>query len=375
MNLAKFRKLSAAILVVVFLSMCVVGCAGSAKDKANDTKNAPAKEKFKVGFVYIGSPGDAGWTFTHDQGRKYLQKELPEVETVFLENVPEGADAERSIDQLVQKGCKLIFTTSFGFGDATIEVAKKYPDVVFMHASGINTAKNVGTYFGKIEQMRYLTGIVAGKMTKTNTLGYVAAYDIPEVVRGINAFTLGAQSVNPNVKVKVVWTHNWVDANLAKQAANSLIEAGADVITQHVDATSPQIAAEKAGKWAIGYHSDMSAYAPNVSLTAAVWNWGPYYVETVKSVMNKTWKSGAYWGGADTGIIALAPISDKVPADVKQLVAEKQEAIKSGKLDIFAGPLKAQDGTVKVKAGQKMTDGEILSFNWFVAGVDGKIGQ
>jgi basic membrane protein A len=370
----KLKKLGSVILLVVFLLVFVVGCAGSSKDKAKNTQNTN-KEKFKVGFIYVGTPGDAGWTFSHDQGRKFLAKELPEVETVFLENVPEGADAERSITQLAQQGCKVIFTTSFGYGDATLAVAKKFPNVVFMHASGIKTDKNVGTYFGKIEQMRYLTGIVAGKMTKTNTLGYVAAYDIPEVVRGINAYTLGAQSVNPKVKVKVVWTHSWIDANLAKQATQSLIKNGADVITQHVDPISPQIAAEAAGKWAIGYHSDMKTYAPNYSLTASIWNWGPYYVQTVKSVMNKTWKSEAYWGGADTGIIDLAPISDKVPADVKQLVAAKQADIKSGKLDIFAGPLKAQDGTIKVKAGQKMTDGEILSFNWFVAGVDGKIGQ
>ena len=369
----KFKKLGSVILLVVFLSVFVAGCALS-KDTGKATGDMQ-KEKFKVGFVYIDTPGDAGWTYTHDQGRKYLAKELPEVETISLENVAEGADAERRIDQLAQQGCKVIFTASFGFGDATIEVAKKYPDVVFMNASGINTAKNVGTYFGKIEQMCYLTGIVAGKMTKTNTLGFVAAYDISEVVRGINAYTLGAQTVNPNVKVKVVWTHNWIDANLAKQAAESLIENGADVITQHVDATSPQIAAEEAKVWAIGYHSDMKNYAPNYSLTASVWNWGPYYVDVVKSVMNKTWKSGAYWGGAETGVIDLAPISDKVPADVKALVAAKQADITSGKLDIFAGPLKAQDGTIKVKAGQKMTDTEILSFNWFVAGVDGKIGQ
>ncbi len=371
----KYRKLCALMLTVLFLSVFVVGCAS--KPKVADTPADPAasKEKFKVGFIYIGSPGDAGWTYTHDQGRKFLAEQVPEVETFFLENVPEGADAERSITQLVQQGCKLIYTTSFGFGDATIEVAKKYPDVVFMHASGINTAPNVGTYFGKIEQMRYLTGIVAGKMTKTNKLGYVAAYDIPEVVRGINAFTLGAQSVNPAVKVQVVWTSNWIDANLANQATASLLEKGADVITQHVDATSPQIVAEKAGKFAIGYHSDMRTYAPNGSLTASVWDWGPYYVKTTKAVMNKTWKSESYWGGAQDGIIGLAPISDKVPADVKALVTEKQEAIKSGKLDIFAGPLKAQDGTIKVKEGQKMTDGEILSFNWFVAGVEGKIGK
>lgn len=371
----KLRKLTAFLLVAVFLSVFVVGCGGQDQAKDKDADKAAKQEEIKVGFVYIGTPGDAGWTYTHDQGRKYLEEKLPGVKTFFVENVSEGADAERNIEQLVQQGCKVVFTTSFGFGDATIEVAKKYPDVVFMHASGIQTDKNVGTYFGKIEQMRYLTGIVAGKMTKTNTLGYVAAYDIPEVVRGINAFTLGAQSVNPNVKVKVVWTHDWINANLAKQAADSLIEAGADVITQHVDATSPQQAAEAAGKYAIGYHSDMKSYAPNNSLTAAVWDWGPYYVKTVQSVMDKTWKSEAYWGGADQGIITLAPISDKVPADVKQLVSEKQEAIKTGELDIFAGPLKAQDGTVKVKAGQKMTDTEILSFDWFVAGVDGKIGK
>ncbi|HWQ76424.1 MAG TPA: BMP family ABC transporter substrate-binding protein [Syntrophomonas sp.] len=367
----KFKKLGYIILLVVSLAVMVVGCSNSS-DQQESNKEAE-KERFKVGFVYIGTPGDAGWTYTHDQGRKYLAKELPEVETIYLENVAEGADAERSIDQLAQKGCKVIFT--IGLGDGTIEVAKKYPDVVFMHASGVKTADNVGTYFGKIEQMRYLTGIVAGKMTKSNVLGYVAAYDIPEVVRGINAFALGAQSVNPDVKVKVIWTHDWLDANLAKQAAKSLIEDGADVITQHVDTTAPQIAAEEAKVWAIGYHSDMKTYAPNYSLTASVWNWGPYYVDVVKSVMNKTWKTGAYWGGADSGVIDLAPISSKVPADVTKLVAAKQADLKSGKLDIFAGPLTAQDGTVKVQAGQTMTDEEMLSFNWFVKGVDGKRGQ
>jgi len=364
----KMKKLGALILVMVFMLVFVGGCASQAKK--DEAKQQDKAEKFKVGFIYIGSPGDAGWTFTHDQGRKYLESKMPEVETIYLENVPEGADAERSITQLVQQGCKLIFTTSFGFGDATLEVAKKYPDVVFMHCSGGKTAPNVGTYFGKIEQMRYLSGMIAGKMTRSNTLGYVAAYKIPEVVRGINAFTLGAQSVNPAVKVKVVWTNDWVDANKAKEAAKSLLEGGADVITQHVDAPSPQIAAEEAGKYAIGYHSDMRNYAPQGSLTAPVWNWGDYYVATTKAVMNKTWKSEAYWGGADQGVVALAPISDKVPADVKQLVAEKEAAIKEGKFDVFAGPIKAQDGTIKVPEGQKLSDTSLLNDTWFVAGVE-----
>jgi len=365
----KWRKLGVLLLVAVFLSVFVVGC----KQEAKTPDQGTTTEKFKVGFIYVGSPGDAGWSYAQDQGRKYLEKEMPEVETLFLEKVPEGADAEKSIDQLVQDGCKVVFATSFGFGDAVLEIAKKYPDVVFMHCSGLNTDENVGTYFGRIYQMRYLSGIVAGKMTTNNNLGYVAAFPIPEVVRGINAFALGAQSVNPNVKVKVVWTNTWFDPAKEKEAAKGLLEAGADVIAQHQDTYTPQQAAEEAKKYSIGYNSDMHQFAPNANLTSPVWNWGPYYVKTVQSVMDKTWKSEAYWGGVDQGIVALAPLSDKVPADVKQLVTDKQEAIKNGSLYIFEGPLKAQDGTVKIKEGQKMTDVEMLSMDWFVAGVDGKI--
>lgn len=366
----KCKKVVALLVAVLMLSTFVAGCGG--QQKAADQ---PKTDKIKVGFIYIGVPGDAGWTYTHDQGRQYLEEKMPNVETVYLEQVPEGADAERSLEQLVQKGCKLIFATSFGFGDAVMQVAQKHPDVIFMHCSGLQTAENVGTYFGRIYQMRYLSGIVAGKMTKSNTLGYVAAFPIPEVVRGINAFTLGAQSVNPDVKVKVVWTNTWIDPAKVKDAAKSLLEQGCDVIAQHQDTYTPQQAAEEAGAYAIGYHSDMHKFAPNANLTSPVWNWGEYYVATVKSVMDGTWKNDAYWGGVNDGVVALAPISDKVPADVKQLVADKEKAIKDGKLYIFEGPLKAQDGTEKVAAGQKMTDKEMLSFDWFVAGVEGQIKQ
>ena len=371
----KSRKFSVLMLVLMLVVVFTAGCGGQ---KAGDSKaKAPAdkSEKFKVGFVYIGAPGDAGYTYAHDLGRQYLVKELPEVDTVVLENVPEGADAERSIEQLAQQGCKVIFTTSFGYGDATLEVAKRYPDIKFMHCSGVKTAANVSTYFGRIEQPRYLSGIVAGKMTKNNSLGYVAAYPIPEVVRGINAFTLGAQSVNPTVKVKVVWTNTWFDPTKEKEAAKSLLEAGCDVIAQHQDTPAAQQAAEEAGKYSIGYNSDMSKFAPNANLTSPVWNWGPYYVKTVKTAMAGTWKSEAYWGGMDEAVVDLAPINTKVPADVKKLVDDKKALIKAKKFDVFAGPIKAQDGKMKIPAGAAVTDAQQLSMDWFVAGVEGKIAK
>lgn len=367
----KCKKVVALLVAILMLSVFVAGCGGADKEKAGDKQDQA--EKFKVGFIYIGIPGDAGWTYTHDQARKYLEDKMPDVETVYLEQVPEGADAERSLEQLVQQGCKLIFANSFGFGDAVMEVAKKHPDVKFMHCSGLETADNVGTYFGRIYQTRYLSGMVAGKMTKSNTLGYVAAYSIPEVVRGINAFTLGAQSVNPDVKVKVVWTNTWLDPAKVKDAAKSLLEQGCDVITQHQDTYTPLQAAEEAGAFAIGYHSDMSKFAPEAHLTSPVWNWGPFYVETVQAVMDGTWKPEAYWGGINDGVVGLAPISDKVSADVKKMVSDEEQAIRDGKQYIFVGPLKAQDGSVKVPEGKEMTDEEMLSFDWFVAGVEGQI--
>ncbi|WP_276619903.1 BMP family ABC transporter substrate-binding protein [Syntrophomonas wolfei] len=364
-------KLGILMLVLALLLVFTAGCGGQAeKDKGQaDT------EKIKVGFIYIGVPGDAGFTYSHDQGRQYLEKEIPEIETAILENVHEGADVERSLEQLIQDGCNIIVANSFGYGDAVLAVAKKYPDVKFLHCSGLDTEKNVSTYFGRIYQARYLSGMVAGAMTKNNSLGYVAAYKIPEVVRGINAYTLGAQAVNPNVKVKVVWTNTWFDPTKEKEAAKSLLETGCDVIAQHQDTPSAQQAAEEAGKYSIGYNSDMSKFAPNANLTSPVWNWGPYYVKTVKAVMDGTWKSEAYWGGLEDGIVDLAPISDKVPADIKKQVEAKKKEMTDKEWDVFTGPIKAQDGTVKVPEGKKMTDAEMLSFDWFVAGVEGNIGK
>ncbi|WP_079932703.1 BMP family ABC transporter substrate-binding protein [Carboxydocella sp. ULO1] len=368
-----WRKMIALLMLASMLLFNLTGCGSSSKQEQKAGENKPAGDKLKVAFIYVGPVGDAGWTYAHDQGRKYLEQQLPNVETTYIESVPEGADAERVITELAEKGNKIIFATSFGYMDAMLKVAQKYPDVVFLHCSGYKTAPNMGTYFGRMYQARYLTGIVAGKMTKSNTIGYVAAFPIPEVIRGINAFTLGVRSVNPNAKVKVVWTNTWYDPAKEKDAAKSLLDAGADVIAQHQDTPGPQQAAQEKGVYSIGYNSDMSAYAPKAVLTSAVWNWGPYYVNTVKAVMEGKWKSEQYWGPMSDGIVNLAPYGPMVPAEVKDLVEKKKQEILSGSWDVFTGPIKDQNGQVRVPAGSKMTDEQMLSFDWFVEGVEGTI--
>ncbi|WP_161954967.1 BMP family ABC transporter substrate-binding protein [Moorella sp. Hama-1] len=372
------------MLVILLLALVVaaagVGCGGGEK-AATDNKSGDKaasggqdqNQKMKVAFVYVGPVGDAGWSWEHDQGRKYLEQKLPWVETSYMENVPEGADVERVLTELAEKGNKIIFATSFGYMDYVINVAKKYPNVIFMHCSGYKTADNVGTYFGAMEEARYLSGMVAGKMTKKNVLGFVAAHPIPEVVRGINAFTLGARSVNPNVKVKVVWTNTWYDPAAEKQAALSLLDSGCDVIAQHQDTPGPQQAAQEKGAYGIGYDSDMSQFAPNATLTSPIWNWGPYYVKTVEAVKNGTWKPDQYYGTLKDGIIGLSPFNKMVPQDVRDLVEKKKQEIIDGKFFVFQGPIKDQSGKVRVQEGQKMSMDEILGFNWFVEGVEGEI--
>jgi len=365
------RRGSALITLLVSLMLIISGC-GAKTPTATPVPEA-AKEKIKVAFVYVGPVGDAGWTTSHDAGRKYLVEKMPNVETTIMESVPEGADAERVITQLAEKGNKIIFTTSFGYMDPTINVAKKYPNVTFMHNSGYKTADNVGTYFGRMYQARYLTGIVAGKTTKTNTIGYVAAFPIPEVIRGINAFTQGVLSVNPAAKVKVIWTNTWYDPAAEKDAGKSLLAAGADVLAQHQDTPGPIQAAEEAGKFGIGYNTDMAKMAPKAVLTSAVWNWGPFYVKTVQSVIDKTWKNDQYWGPISDGIVDLAPYGPMVTDDTKKLVADAKAKLMAKSWDVFTGPIKDQAGVVKVPAGQVMSDKDMLAFDWFVQGVDGKI--
>ncbi|MFZ5633404.1 MAG: BMP family ABC transporter substrate-binding protein [Bacillota bacterium] len=371
----KARSLwSLAAVLLLAVALVAAGCGTKKEEKKDDKGTAGGDaDQLKVAFMYVGPVGDAGWSYAHDQGRKYLEKELPYVKTSIVESVPEGADSERVLMQLAEQGNKVIFATSFGYMDPTINVAKKYPDVVFMHCSGFKTTPNVGTYFGRIYQARYLTGIAAGKMTKSNKIGYVAAHPIPEVVRGINAFTQGVRSANPNARVKVVWTNTWYDPAAEKEAGKTLLDAGCDVVAQHQDTPGPQQAAEERGKYGVGYNTDMSKMAPRAVLTSAVWNWGPYYVKTVKAVREKTWKSEQYWGSMSDKIVDIAPFGPMVPDDVKKLVEDAKKKIVDGQWDVFTGPIKDQSGVVKVAAGQKMSDQELLSFDWFVEGVEGTI--
>jgi basic membrane protein A len=260
--------------------------------------------------------------------------------------------------------------------DPTINVAKDFPDTVFVHISGFKTAENVGTGFGKIEEPRYVSGLIAGKMTESNQIGYVAAFPIPEVIRGINAFTLGVRKANPDATVQVVWTNTWFDPQKERQAAEALLDGGADVIAQHQDTAGPQQAAEDRGLYGVGYNADMAPLAPKAVLTSAVWNWGPFYIDTVQRVIDGTWKSSQFWGGWKDGTVDLAPIGPMVPDDVRAMAEAEIEKFKSGEetiYTIFTGPLLDQTGAEKVPAGQAMTDEELLSMNWFVEGVQGEI--
>lgn len=353
--------------------------AAATTDSEATAAGSASDEKIKVAFVYVGPIGDAGWTYAHDQGRLDLMKNMPNVETSYQESVPENpADAERVIRDFAQKGNKIIVTTSFGYMDPTINVAKDFPDTTFVHISGYKTADNVSTAFGKIEEPRYVSGLIAGKMTKSNTLGYVAAFPIPEVIRGINAFTLGVRKSNPAAKVQVVWTNTWYDPQKERQAAQSLLDGGADVIAQHQDTPGPQQAAEAMGQFGVGYNADMSKFAPKAVLTSPIWHWGVYYTDLVKQVQAGTWKSNQYWGGWKDGLVDLTPIGDMVPADVKTMAEGEIAKFKAGDetiFTVFTGPLNDQSGAEKVASGTAMTAEELLSMNWFIEGVEGVIPQ
>lgn len=325
----------------------------------------------KVGFVYVTPIGDGGWSYAHNQGRLEIEK-MDGVKTSFVEAVKEGPDSERVILNMARKDYDLIFATSFGYMDPMLKVAKQFPKTTFMHCSGFKMADNMGTYFGRMYQARYLSGMVAGSMTKSNIMGYVAAFPIPEVIRGINAFTLGAQSVNPDVTVRVVWTKTWYDPATEKEAAKSLLDVGADVIAQHQDSPGPQEAAEEKGVYSVGYNSDMSKFAPKAHLTAPIFNWAPIYTNAVKQLQAGEWKSESIWSGLEAGVVDLAPMGAMVPKDVQDKVMAKKKAIIGGE-KVFVGPIKDQGGNEKVAAGQAMADGDMLGMTWFVQGVVGTI--
>jgi basic membrane protein A len=329
---------------------------------------------FRIAFVYIGPPGDLGWTYEHDRGRKMLENELGDrVETTYIENVPEGPDAARVIRQYAQQGYDMIFATSFGYMDGMYEVAQEFPDIYFEHCSGYKTADNMSTYFGRIYQPRYLSGLVAGKMTETNTIGYVAAFPIPEVIRGINAFTLGVRKANPRATVRVVWTNTWYDPVKEREAAVALLDQGVDIIAQHQDTTEPQKAAQEREALSIGYDSDMRTFVGDTVLASPVWNWGSYYIDTVKDALNETWKTHQFWGGLESGIVVLSELSPLVPASVRVLVDQEKDRILEGNWDVFCGPVKDQKGKIVVPQGSCMSDGDMLNMNFFVEGVVGTI--
>ena len=331
------------------------------------------QQKLKIGFVYVSPVGDAGWTYRHDVARKALEKAYGDkIQTSFVESVPEGADAERIIRQLATTGHQLIFTTSFGYMNPTIKVAQQFPNVMFEHATGYKQAKNVGTYSARFYEGRYLAGVVAGKMTKSNKIGYVAAFPIPEVVQGINAFTVGLRSVNPKAEVRVIWVNSWFDPGKERDAALTLMGQGADVVTNHTDSTAIVQAAEEKGKYAIAYHSNMKKFGPKAQLAAVTHHWGAYYTKEAQAVTDGKWKSTAVWGGIKDGMVKLEDISASVPADVKQLVAAKEKEIVAGTLTPFAGPVKDNEGKVRLDKGA-MNDDALSKMDYYVEGVVGKL--
>jgi len=354
----KKRIMAIILALVLLISLSATGC-------TQKTEEA----KYKAGFVFIGPTNDNGWTTAHNEGRLALEKELG-IETAYVELVAEDEAAVKdAVTNLIDVGCNIIFTTSFGYMNPTIALSEEYPDLTFLHCSGYMTTENMGNYFGRIYEPRFLSGIVAGLKTTSNKIGYVAAMEIPEVIRGIDAFTLGARMVNPDATVHVRWTNTWIDPAKAKEAAEALLADGCDVITQHQDSPGPLIAAEDAGAFAIGYDYALTDVAPGSYMTAPVFNWSVYYTAIVQSIMDGTFEAGAYWEGLDSGVVGLAPLSDLAPQESIALVEKYSASIKDGSFFIFEGEIKDNEGNVKVKAGEKMSDGDMLSMMWFVEGV------
>lgn len=346
-------------LALTGAAICVAGLAAAAD--------------LKVGFVYVGPVGDHGWTYQHDKGRQAIEAELGDkVETTFVESVSEGPDAERVIRQLASSGHDLIFTTSFGFMDPTLKVAEQFPDVKFEHATGFKRADNVSTYSGRFYEGRHVIGKIAGAMTKTNKIGYIASFPIPEVVRGINAATLAARSVNPEVTVQVVWVSTWYDPGKEADAAKALIAQGADIIMQHTDSPAALQTAETEGILAFGQASNMEKFAPSAQLTAIEDNWAPYYVERAKAVLEGTWESSDNWGGIAAKEVVMSPYKN-MPDEVKALAEEAEEAVRSGAIHPFTGPISDRDGTVRIPEGETADDGLLLGMDWFVEGVVGDL--
>lgn len=376
-----FNKRSALKLAAVGAVMATAALVGCGKKEtpppavAAPAAPAAVAEPLKAAWIYVGPVGDAGWSFAHDLGRKAVEAKFGnKVKTTFVEKVPEGADAERVIRDLAQQGNKIIFATSFGYMEPMLKVAKDFPDVKFEHATGYKTADNMRVYDARFYQDTYLAGVIAGKMSKTGTLGFVGSFPIPEVLRNINAFTLGAQSINPKIKTKVVWVNTWFDPPKESEAAQSLINGGADVLLQNTDSTAVLQTAEKAGKYAFGWDSDMSAFAPKAHLGSAIVDWANYYNKSIQEVMDKTWKGGIVtrWGIPE-GQNDLVKIADVVPADIKAKVDELKAGMKAGTFNPFTGPVMDNTGKERLAKDGKADDEWLGKIDFYVKGVEGKI--
>ena len=377
------RSLLRIAALTAVASAALVGCgkkeaaapAAPAASAPAAAASAPKAEPLKIAFAYVGPVGDGGWTFAHDNGRKALEKEFGDkIKTSFVESVPESADAERVIRDMVGQGNKLIFGTTFGYMETMLKVAADSKDVKLEHATGYKQAENLRTYDSRTYEGAYMAGVIAGKMTKTNTLGVVASVPIPEVVRNINSFTLGAQSSNPKIKTKVVWVNEWFNPPKETEAATSLINGGADVLFQNTDSPAVLKTAEAKGKRAFGWDSDMTAYGPKAHLASAVINWGPYYIKATKEALDGTWKGGTgAWWGVKEGAIDIVSIAEDVPAETKAKVAEVKKGLADGSFVIWKGPITDNAGKVQVAKDAVADDKFLGGLNFFVKGVEGKV--
>jgi basic membrane protein A len=338
----------------------------------------PVADPLKIGFVYVAPVTDAGWVRQHEEGRKAVEAALPgKVKTTFVENVPEGADAERVIRDLARQGNKLIFTPSFGYMEPTLKVARDFPDVKFESITGYKAAPNVATANARYYQGRYLAGVAAGRMTKTHIAGYVAGFAIPEVLQGINAFTLGMRSVDPQAQVKVVWLDAWFDPPKERDAAMTLFNQGVDVIAFHTGSTAVMAAAQERGKMAVAYHSDMRKVAPDAQIVAVTHQWGGYYTQRAQAVLDGSWKATSLWGGVKEGMIRVGDFGPKVPKAVQEEVLARQQDIASGKLQVFRAveDVRDNEGKLAIAKGTNLRDDQILTMNWLAEGVQGRIAR
>lgn len=375
------RSLLKAVALSAVASAALVACGkkeepAPAPAPAPAAAPAPAKaEPLKIAFAYVGPVGDGGWTFAHDNARKAVEKEFGDkVQTSFVENVPESADAERVIRDMAAQGNKLIFGTTFGYMDPMLKVATDNAGVMFEHATGYKQAENMRTYDSRTYEGAYMAGLIAGKMTKSNTLGVVASIPIPEVIRNINSFTLGAQASNPKVKTKVVWVNGWFDPPKETEAATSLINGGADVLFQNTDSPAVLKTAESKGKRAFGWDSDMTAYGPKAHLASAIINWGPYYIKTTKEALDGSWKGGGHsWWGVKEGAIDIVSMAEDVPAETKAKVEEVKKGLADGSFVIWKGPITDNTGKVQIAKDTAADDKFLSGLNFYVKGVEGKI--